>query len=203
MQNPFDPGYFCSEDLRRFGFKSVGDDVQIAKNCTIIGLENIEIGDRVRIDVSCSIVAGGGPITLGDHVHIGAFCHLSGRGGIRMHDFSGLSQRVSIYSASDDFSGQHMTNPTVPAEYTGVRLAPCELGRHVIVGSGSVILPGVTIEEGAAVGALSLVTRSLAGWAIYAGAPARRTGERSRALLAMEAEMRALRHQGCRSRASR
>src|SRR5690606_36779155 len=112
MDYPFSSGYFCSEELRGLGFAHVGDNVLVAKDNLIIGPENITIGNNVRIDVNCSIVAATGYIIIGDHIHIGAFCHLSGRGGIELADFSGLSQRVSIYSASDDYSGRHMTNPT-------------------------------------------------------------------------------------------
>jgi acetyltransferase-like isoleucine patch superfamily enzyme len=185
MQNPFDTGYYSSEELRGFGFARVGENVQIAKNCTIVGLGNIQIGDNVRIDVSCSIIATG-PMRLGSYIHIGAFCHLVSRGGLTMEDFTGLSQRVSVYTASDDYSGRHMTNPMVHAEFTGCRVAAVHLGRHVIVGSGSVILPGANIGEGSAVGALSLVTRAVEPWAVYSGTPARKVSERRRDILALE-----------------
>ncbi|QDZ07445.1 acyltransferase [Sphingomonas panacisoli] len=188
MHNPFLPGFYCSEELREFGFAHVGDGVQVSKDCVIVSPENVTIGDHSRIDAGCHIIATG-PVEIGRHVHIGGGCHLSGRGGITMADFSGLSQGVRIYSASDDYSGRHMTNPTVPEEFTNVRVAPCRLGRHVIVGSGSVILPGVVIGDGAAVGALSLVSHRVPEWTIYAGSPARRVAERSRGLLVLEAAM--------------
>ena len=74
-----------------------------------------------------------------------------------MADFSGLSSRITIYSSNDDYSGNNMTNPSIPTEFTNVTHADVIIKKHAIIGSGSVILPGVTIEEGAAVGALSLV----------------------------------------------
>ncbi len=64
MQNPFDPGYYCSEELRTFGFGSVGKNVQIARNCTIIGLPNISIGNHVRIDAYTAIIAPRGYVRL-------------------------------------------------------------------------------------------------------------------------------------------
>jgi galactoside O-acetyltransferase len=79
----------------------------------------------------------------------------------------------------------------VPAELTGVSIAPVSIGRHVIIGSGSIILPGVTIAEGASIGALSLVKRDCESFTIYGGVPARRLGDRSRELLALEARHRA------------
>lgn len=188
MENPFNPGYFGSAELRAMGFAAVGEAVQIARNCTIVGLENIVLGDHVRIDAMCSIIATG-PIEFGGRNHIGAFCHLVGRGGLTLGRFAGLSQRVSIYTASDDYGGRFLTNPTVPADYTSCTVAPVRLGRHVIVGSGAVILPGVEIGEGASVGALSLVTRSLEGWGVYFGTPAKRLKNRLRDLLALEARL--------------
>ena len=104
-------------------------------------------------------------------------------------DFCNLSSRVSIYSSSDDYSGQTLTNPTVPDEFKNVTHAPVRLGRHVIVGSGSVILPGVSIGQGVAIGALSLVKQDCDEFGIYAGNPARRIKERSRALLELEAKL--------------
>lgn len=190
MENPFNAGFYGSDDLRQMGFAHVGDHVQVARNCTIVGLDNIVLGDHVRIDAMCSIIATG-PVAFGGRNHIGAFCHLVGRGGLEFGKYSGLSQRVSIYTASDDYGGRFLTNPTVPAEYTSCTIAPVNLGRHVIIGSGAVVLPGAIIGEGASVGALSLVTKSLDPWHVYSGVPARRLKERSRDLLKLEAQLEA------------
>ncbi|OAN49331.1 galactoside O-acetyltransferase [Paramagnetospirillum marisnigri] len=184
--NPFDQGYFSSDELRQFGFKEVGRNVMIAKNATIIGLANISIGNNVRIDGGVTIVAQSGRLALHDFIHIGSGCHLNCAGGITMSSFSGLSQGVRIYSGTDDYTGESLTNPTVPGKYAKTKIAPVELGRHVIIGSGTVILPGVTIGEGASVGALSLVPKSLDDWWIHAGIPAQKMRQRSRALLALE-----------------
>ena len=88
-----------------------------------------------------------------------------------------------------------MTNPTVPSEYTAVRHADVFLGRHVIVGSGSVVLPGVTLKEGVAIGALSLIKEDCESFGIYAGSPCRRIKDRKRDLLAIEQQFLAHRVQ--------
>jgi len=132
------------------------------------------------------VSASSGYIKIGSHVHIGGMAFLAGGGGIELADFSGLSQGVRIYSTSDDYSGAALTNPTVPKDYLNVKVAPVTLGRHVIVGSGSVILPGCVIGEGTSIGALSLVTKSLNPWGVYFGTPARRLRARSRKLLKLE-----------------
>lgn len=188
--NPFNPGYYNEYELKDAGFKSLGHNVQIAKNCTIIGLENIEIGNNVRIDGYCSIIASGeGWLKLGSFIHIGGYCLLSAGDGIQMEDFSGLSQGVHIYSRTDDYSGKHLTNPTVPDKYTGVTRGAVRLEKHVIIGSGSVILPKVTIGEGSSVGALSLISKSLEQWGVFFGCPAKRLKGRSNRLLELEAEL--------------
>lgn len=186
MQSIFNPGYWTEAELRKGGFASVGDNVRIAKSCTIVGLENISIGSNVRIDGPSVLSASSGYIRLGSHIHIGGFCFLAGGGGIGMADFSGLSQRVSIYSVTDDYSGKALTNPTIPKQFLRVKSAPVLLGKHAIVGAGCVILPGCEIGEGASVGAMSLVSKSLEAWCIHFGIPAKRLKSRSRDLLEQE-----------------
>lgn len=188
--NPFDPGYYSEDDLKDAGFKTIGHNVQISKTCTIIGLENIEIGNNVRIDGYCSIIAAGsGWLKLGSFIHIGGYCLLSAGDGIQMEDFSGISQGTRIYSRTDDYGGEYLTNPTVPEKYTGVIRGTVTLGRHVIIGSGSVILPKVTIGEGTSVGALSLVKNSLEPWGVFFGSPVKRLKDRSKRLLELEVEL--------------
>ena len=79
-----------------------------------------------------------------------------------------------------------MTNPTVHEEYTSEEVGGVTLGRHVIIGANSVILPGVTIGDGAAVGALSLVTKNLGEWGVFFGSPAKHLKKRSKDLLKLE-----------------
>ncbi|MDX8124608.1 acyltransferase [Janthinobacterium sp. GMG2] len=187
MSELFNPGYYTEDDLQHAGFRHVGSNVRVAKNCVIVGMENISLGNNVRIDgYSTLVAAGGGHIRIGNHVHIGGYCFLSGAAGITLDDFSGLSQGVRLYSKTDDYSGASLTNPTVPEEFTNCKSGPVHLGRHVIIGSGSVVLPDITIGDGVAVGALSLVTKSLQSWGIYAGTPAKRLKNRARDLLAAE-----------------
>jgi len=175
--------------LKKLGFLSIGQNVNISNRASFYNTANISLGDNVRIDDFCVLSAGAGGIFLGDYVHIAVYSSLMGAGKISLFDFSGLSSRVSIYSSSDDYSGTMLTNPTVPSRFTGVTHADVTLEKHVIVGTGSVILPGVTLREGVAVGALSLVNNDCEAFGIYAGIPAKRIGNRSRKLLEVEKEM--------------
>lgn len=187
-------GFLSREALERVGFAALGTNVQVSELASVHGAARIALGDNSRIDDFCVLSAGAGGISIGRHVHVAVFCSLMGAGRITLADFSGLASRVAIYSSNDDYSGAAMTNPTVPAEFTQVQHADVVVGRHAIVGAGSVILPGVTLEEGVAIGALSLVMRNCAAFGIYAGRPAKRLGDRSRQLL--EAEQRLLTSRG-------
>ncbi len=186
LEKPFNQGYHRTEQLREMGFKFVGENVQIAKNCTIIGLENISLGDNIRIDGGVTLACASGYLKIGSYVHIGGGCHITCAGGVELSDFSGLSQGVRIYSGSDDYSGNSLTNPTVPKKYLNVTVKLVLIGRHVIIGSGTVVLPGVKIGNGTSVGALSLVTKSLAEWGVYLGSPAKRIKARKKDLLEQE-----------------
>ena len=173
--------------IQSIGFKFVGENVQISDRVAFYGVHRIKIGNNVRVDDFCVLSAGEGGIEIGKYVHIAAGSTLMGAGQITLSDFSGLSSRVSIYSSTDDYSGASLTNPTVPDKFKKVTHAPVTLGRHTIVGSGSVILPGISIGEGVAIGALSLVTKDCEKFGIYAGNPAKRLKDRKRDLLDIEA----------------
>ena len=177
--------------IEALGCASVGENVQISERASFYGASRIVLGNNVRIDDFCVLSAGDGGITVGDYVHIAVYSLLIGAGRITLSDFCNISSRVAIYSSNDDYSGVTLTNPTVPSEYTGVTHADVFLGKHVIVGSGSVILPGVTMEEGVAIGALSLVPKRCEAFGLYAGNPVRRIKERKRDLLELEQQFMA------------
>lgn len=177
------------EAIEALGFASVGENVQISNCTSFYGTARITLGSNVRIDDFCVISAGVGGIMIGNHVHIAVGASLIGAGKITLCDFVGISSRASIYSSNDDYSGAAMTGPTLPSEFTNVRHADVYMEKHVIVGSGSIILPGVTLEEGVAVGALSLVHKRCEAFGIYAGNPVRRIKERKKDLLELEKKL--------------
>lgn len=176
--------YLSDDALRAMGFAELGINVKISDKAVIYGAERMRIGDNSRIDDFCVV---SGKLDVGRNVHFAPFCLVAGgKLGVSFHDFSGLAYGAKVFSQSDDYSGASMTNPTVPTKWKSERFTEVEIGRHVIVGAGSVILPGVTLAEGTAVGAMSLVVRSTDPWSIYAGTPARRLRDRKRDLLDLE-----------------
>lgn len=175
--------FLTERELNDLGFRKIGTNVKISRNASIYGADKMELGSNVRIDDYCVI---SGEVKLGSFVHIAAFCGLFGGSGIELGDFCGLSSKVAIYSASDDYSGAFLTGPCIPNEYRNIIESKVVLEKHALVGTGATILPGVIIREGAVLGAMSLLTKTTLPWRIYAGIPARDIKGRKRDLLEME-----------------
>lgn len=176
---------FLSEsEINNIGFKSIGKDVFISKKASIYGAQSMKIGDHVRIDDFCIL---SGRITLNNYIHIAAYSALyGGDEGIIIDDFANISSRVTIYSISDDYSGETMTNPMIPEEYKSVKSASVKIDRHVIIASTCVVLPGVHLYEGSAFGAFSLINHDSEPFSINVGIPFHKIKERSRNLLNLE-----------------
>ena len=176
-------------DLQKVGFKSVGKNVKVSDKASIHNPSNISIGDNTRIDDFCILSSGKGGIKIGSHVHISCYVSLIGSGKIMIENFVALSTRVAIFSSDDDYSGKYMVNPTLPKKLTNFTNKPVCIKKHVIVGTGAVILPGVTVASGAAVGALSLVKENLEPFWLYAGVPAKKIRKREKKLLTLEKKL--------------
>ena len=154
----------------------------MGRKASIYSGESIEIGDYVRIDDFCIL---SGKIKIGSYVHISAYTSLFGgtMEGIEMDNYTTISSRCAVYALTDDYSGEYMTNAVIPAEYKNVCEKKVSIKQFAIVGSGSTILPGVVINEGVAIGAMSLVNRDLESWGIYVGIPCRKLRNRSKKML--------------------
>jgi galactoside O-acetyltransferase len=175
-----DNSFYSIEELRGLGLAEFGENVFISRKTSIYSAANIYLGNNVRID-DFSILSGN--IRLGNNIHIGAYCALYGRFGIELGDYTGLSPRCTVFSATDDFGGDYLISPMAPVEHTNVTGGLVKLENYVQVGAGTVIMPNITLHEGCAVGSLSLVNSSLDAWVIYVGIPARRLRNRKSGLL--------------------
>lgn len=178
--------YLNSTELKALGLKKLGEEVKISDKACIYDAEKIEIGDHSRIDDFCII---SGKVKIGKYNHITPMCLVAGGvPGIVLEDFCTLAYGVKIFAQSDDYSGETLTNSLVAKQFKKEKFAAVVLKKHVIVGANSTIFPGVTIQEGSSVGAMTLVTKDTDSWGIYMGIPARRIRDRKRDLLALESE---------------
>ncbi|MCI5119090.1 MAG: acyltransferase [Candidatus Electrothrix sp. LOE1_4_5] len=164
---------------------------KIYETAKIIGTERFSIGKFSQIDDFVFLNAGQETI-IGKFVHIASFSSIIGGGNFYMEDFSGLSSGCRIITGSDDFSGGGLTNPTIPSKYVNVTTSTVTIGRHAILGTNVIVFPGVTIGEGAAVGAGCIVRKDLAPWTIYAGTNCKSVKSRKKEVI-LEMEKKLLR----------
>jgi galactoside O-acetyltransferase len=182
--------FLSLQELARIGFKTIGKNVYIGRRCVIRNPGNIEIGNDVRIDDFAILSAGDSvPLTIGNYVHIAPGCLIAGGRGIRIGSYSAMSAGVKVYTASDTYDGDYMTNPTMPVHMRRVYGSTMDIGKHSIIGTNSVLLPGASLGEGTAIGANSLVTKPCSDWTIYAGSPVRILRPRNRGAIAFEKEL--------------
>jgi acetyltransferase-like isoleucine patch superfamily enzyme len=176
--------FLLQEVIQEMGFKHLGKNVKISDKASIHNFDQIEIGDHSRIDDFCVI---SGKVIIGRNVHIAVFCNVAGgEKGVCLEDFSGLAYGCHVFSQSDDYGGESLTNPTIPDEYKRESKSPVLIGKHSIVGTSSIVFPGVVLAEGTSIGANSMVTKSTEPWSIYFGNPAKRIRARKRNLLDLE-----------------
>lgn len=178
--------FYNAKELVSLGLSKVGTNALISRNAKFYCPDKISIGNSVRIDDFCIL---SGNIEIGNYIHISASTILTaGCAGIEIADFTNISQRVNIFAINDDYSGETMTNPMIPEIFKNLDQAKVTIKKHTIVGCGSVIMPGVTIEEGSVVGSLCFVNHNTEPWMIYAGIPAKAIKKRAKKLLELEKE---------------
>ena len=169
------PDIYDTAELKKMGIH-IGRNARIHKTALFFG-NNITIGDNVRIDCH-AVISANAPVILGNHIHLCAGVYIFGSAGVAIDDYCNLAPRCSIFTESDDYTDGYMTNPMIPDDFRKVHAGRVHLKKHVIIGCGSVVLPRVTLYEGASVGALSLVNRDVEAYSVVAGTPIHEVGKR-------------------------
>ena len=172
------------KQLEELGVTCDGDQVLVHTSCVLLNPEGLHLGNHVRIDPFCIVSAGGG-VRLGNHVHVGAHSTLAGGAGIEIESYAAMSHDVRIFTVTEDLSGRFMTNPTVPDAVRRVKQGRVIMKQHSGLCAGTIVLPGVTIGEGAMVGAMSIVRKNIPEWEMWFGAPAKRISGRRKDLLGL------------------
>ncbi len=178
--------FYTKEELNKLGLKSYGQNVKISRKASIYIPENISVGNNVQIDDFCMLIGGEKGIFIGNNVHIAFACLILGTAGVVFEDFSSLSSRSAIYSATDDYSGRVLINPTIPMEYKNIIKGRVIVGKHAVIGTNCTVLPDVKIGTGCAIGANSLIIKDLEDWGIYVGSPVKKIKNRKRDLIELE-----------------
>lgn len=152
-----------------------GENVNISNDVIFHNPKNIIIGNNVRIDSQCLLIAGKNTkIVIGNNVHISAGCYFYGNSGnITLEDFTCTSARCILYTANDDYTEGYATNSVVDDSIKNVTCGDIYLKKHCVVGCNSVILPNVILEYATSVGSHSLIKINTEPYDIIAGIPAK------------------------------
>lgn len=141
-----------SRHLRRWFYQLLG--AKLGKNCMPCR--------RVEILLPKGLI-------LGDGVSVGWFAELDARGGIIIDHDTNISSHVKLITGSHDIDD---------SDYTADFL-PIHIGHHCWIGTGAIILQGVTIGDGAVVAAGAVVNKNVAPYTVVGGVPARFIRNRS------------------------
>ncbi len=130
---------------------------------TIISEDELALHETSRIDSFCLINARGGAIIDSESV-IHAGTHLVGNGAFEMGPRSVVTYNCVILTTTADL--RYPSSSVVPKEHRHNITKKVTFGRETFVGSGSVIMPGVTLGDGACVAANSYVDEDVPEWSI-------------------------------------
>ena len=153
-------------------FRHLGHNATIYPLARIVYPENISLGDESVIDDYAILYGSGQGIKLGNFCHITFQCILMAGGLIEMGDFSAIAPGGIILASTDDYLGNGFVGLGVfGSKYRNYQEKDVKIGRHVHIGAGSIIMPGVTLGDGCSIGAGSLVTKDMPEWTICYGRP--------------------------------
>lgn len=128
--------------------RSVGEDVIIQPGLELTQPHNITIGHHVYINKSVSISAVGASVTFGNNIQVG--------------------RNTSFITDNHNFK-----STKIPIMKQGNTYSPITIEDDVWIAAYCIILPGVTIDTGAVVGAGAVVTKDVPSFAVVGGVPAR------------------------------
>jgi galactoside O-acetyltransferase len=154
--------YYSNKNLIDLGCKKIGENSKIS-NKTSIYSDNFTIGNNVRIDDFVTIK---GKVNIKNNVHIAKGCTLSGGNkGIFIDEFSAISNFVQFFTISDDYIAPYITsaifNKKLIKNYSKIYNKSIHVGKNVLIGSMSVILPGTIIGDYSSIGAFSILYKNI------------------------------------------
>jgi acetyltransferase-like isoleucine patch superfamily enzyme len=127
----------------------------------------LEIEPEVAIGDGCHIVVRGGLVRIGAGATLGERCRLIAHERIEI----GAGAVLGDEAVAVDFDHRY-DDAERPVRLQGITTAPISVGANARIGARTAIHRGVAIGDGADVGPLAVVTRSVAGGARVGGVPA-------------------------------
>jgi acetyltransferase-like isoleucine patch superfamily enzyme len=175
-------GFFLRGAYFKAKLGYMGKNVLIDLGVIIWNPKNLSVGDFSHIDTNVKIEASDS-VSIGSYVHIASNVLLQGRGRLAVGDYADVAAGSLIYSGVNHYTDGktdrfYEMSSCAPADKQFVKCAPVRIERSAFIGLNSVIMPGVTVGEGAIVGACSFVNSDVPPYKIVAGTPARVIKER-------------------------
>ena len=158
--------------------KYCGKDVRIFQLAKIINPEYAEIDDNCVI-LDFAFIDAAPFFKMGKYCNVGWHCVMEGNANIEIGDRVFFGPGSKVLSSTYEFNGYYASEH-LPEEVRSIRYGDIKICDDAYIGAGSIVLPGVTIGEGAVVGANSLVNRKLKPWGIYFGNPVKLVGMREK-----------------------
>lgn len=145
------------------------------------GSELINLGQQLTTGFYCRIEAfissdnNSPKINFGKNIQLNDYVHISAIHSVEIGDDVLMASHVYISDNSHgSYSGdENDTDPTIPPIKRSYYVAPVKIGNRVWLGEGVIVMPGVTIGDGAIIGAHSVVNKSIPSNCIAVGAPAK------------------------------
>jgi acetyltransferase-like isoleucine patch superfamily enzyme len=154
--------------LLRSLFGGFGENVTVSQFVSFTHPETLEVGNGVFIGQHV-LVQGrhDGYCKIGDKVWIGPYSFFDAR-ALTIEDHVGIGTGTRILGS------EHTADPKdVPVIQTDLVIKPVRICRGSDIGINAVIMPGVTIGQGAIIGAGAVVTKDVEPHTVVAGVPAR------------------------------
>lgn len=164
-------------DLARFGFSALAQMVRDQVIEYTLPVHNLaHVGAGAFLNSRCSIKEPQN-VWIGDHVIVGPDARLwaSPNAKLVVRDHALIGPNASIFTSNRGSADAKVTIDVQPWVESDVLI-----GTGAWLGANVVVLPGVTVEEGAIVGAGSVVTDDVAAYSIVGGVPARVIRHRTR-----------------------
>lgn len=187
MKNPFEQRNNQNGELTGLNFmgdnlrdtlKYCGEGVVLYPLCKVIRSEHAEIDDFSRI-LDFTFIDAGKSLKIGKHSMITWQVVIEGGANTYIGDrvFIGPGSKIltSTYKLHGFYSAEFIPDECHQIEYGDITIHD-----DAYIGANCSILPGVTIGEGAVVGANAMVNKDLEPWGIYVGCPAKKVGERKK-----------------------
>lgn len=160
---------FCGEGVRLYPLCKMihPETAELDNNCQIMDFVFIDAGKSLKIGKFSTItwnclIEGGAKTFIGDRVFLGP----------------GTKILTSTYKLNGFYAIEH-----IPEECRATRYGDITIKDDAYLGANVTVLPGVTIGEGAVIGANALVNKDIEPWGIYVGTPCKKIGQRERPTL--------------------